>query len=170
MIVIVLGLPGSGKSYFASKFAGMINAEYINSDRERKKLLANRTYTEEEKLSVYNSMLIKMKQLIEQKKDIVLDATFYKNDIRQEFLREAKSGVDLIFIEVKADESLISERLKKPRSDSDADFDIYKKIKAQWEPLVEEHLVLFSTDNNILDMLQKARDYMRTRNDKRANR
>jgi predicted kinase len=170
MVVIVLGLPGSGKSYFASQFAGMINAEYINSDRERKKLLANSTYTEEEKLAVYKNMLIKMKQLLHQKKDLVLDATFYKDDIRQEFLREAKGDVDLILIEVRAEESVVRDRLKKPRSDSDADFEVYIKIKKQWEPLVEEHLVLFSTDNNILDMLQKAGDYMRTRNDKRANR
>jgi len=32
MIIIVFGLPGSGKSYFASKLAERINARYINSD------------------------------------------------------------------------------------------------------------------------------------------
>ena len=33
MIIIVLGLPGSGKTYFASRFAKLIHADYINSDR-----------------------------------------------------------------------------------------------------------------------------------------
>lgn len=38
MIVIVLGLPGSGKSYFAARFAELIHADHVNSDRVRKSM------------------------------------------------------------------------------------------------------------------------------------
>ena len=38
MVVIVFGLPGSGKSYFASRLAGIISADYINSDRVRREI------------------------------------------------------------------------------------------------------------------------------------
>lgn len=169
MIVIVIGLPGSGKSYFAAQLAGMMNAVYINSDIERKKMLTTKTYSEKEKLSVYDAMLVKMKKLIKENNNVVLDATFYKADIREEFIKETKGKLPIFFIEVRANEALIRERLKIPRPHSDADFEVYKKIKMQWEPLDAAHLILHSMEDNIKDMLQKAMDYLHLKNDKRTN-
>lgn len=170
MIVIVFGLPGSGKSYLASRFAGKINADYINSDSMRKKMLHHRTYSEKEKLSVYNKMLAQMRKVVKQNKNLVLDGTFYKNDIRKKFIEEAESTGSIIFIEVKADEALIRERLKKSRMDSEADFEVYKIVKKEWEPLYEHHLILQSTDDNIEDMLHKTADYLHLLNDKRTGK
>ncbi|SFP80598.1 hypothetical protein SAMN05444277_10244 [Parafilimonas terrae] len=33
MIVIIAGLPGSGKSYFAGRIAQMLSVAYINNDK-----------------------------------------------------------------------------------------------------------------------------------------
>lgn len=41
MIFIVFGLPGSGKSYFASHLAEMKNAQYINFDRLERTCMKN---------------------------------------------------------------------------------------------------------------------------------
>jgi predicted kinase len=169
VIVIVTGLPGSGKSYFACQLAGIIDALYINSDTERKKMLTIKMYTEKEKLSVYDAMLVKIRTLIKENKNVVVDATFYKNDIRKKFIEEVKGKVALYFIEVRANEALIRERLKIARPDSDADFEVYKKVKKQWEPLVEPHLIVYSGKNNIGDMLQKTLAYLHLEYDKRAN-
>lgn len=169
MIIIVMGLPGSGKSYFAAQLASMIKATYINSDKERKKLLSIRTYTENEKSFVYDAMLEKMKGLIKKNKKVVLDATFYKDEIRQKFINEADGKVPVFLIEVKASEAIVRERLKETRPDSEADFEVYKKIKKQWEPLETDHLILRSTNDNIKNMLQKALDYLPLKNDKNAN-
>ena len=109
-----------------------------------------------------------MREAKTQNKNIVLDATFYKDRIRKKVTSE--TSVDgIIFIEVWAEESLIKERLLKPREDSEADFEIYRKIKAEWENLSEPHLVLQSTNDNIKEMLQQTMDYLH-RNDKRTNR
>ena len=105
-------------------------------------------------------MLAQMKKAIQQNKNLVLDATFYTNDIRKKFLDAAEHVDEIFFIEVKAEESLIVERLKRPREDSEADFGVYKKIKKQWEPLYDDHLVLQSTDNNRDEMLEKASVYL----------
>lgn len=169
MIIIVSGLPGSGKSYFASRFSSLIHADYINSDRIRKSMFPTRSYSEKEKSSVYDEMLKLMRQAIVQNKDLVLDATFYANDIRKRFTDEAKNG-DIVFIEIVAEEAVIKERLKQKRVDSEADFEVYKLIKEQWEPLQEHQLKLVSSDNNIEDMLHKAVDYLKLRNDKRTDR
>jgi|RhiMetdeSRZDD1v2_1073273.scaffolds.fasta_scaffold02810_20 predicted kinase len=169
MVVIVMGLPGSGKSYFAFRLAAAIRADYINSDRVRKQMIAKRTYSIKEKLSVYNEMLAQMLQAVKQKKHVVLDATFYKHSIRKKFIHEARKAGGIIFIEVRAGESLIQERLKQTRKDSEADFKVYKIIQAQWEPLQEEHLILQSTNDNINEMLLTTIDYLHLKNDKRTN-
>ena len=58
MVIIVCGLPGSGKSYFAERLAKKIDADYVNSDRLRKELFPSRTYSDREKATVYWRMVI----------------------------------------------------------------------------------------------------------------
>lgn len=169
MIVIVFGLPGSGKSYFASRLAKMIHADYVNSDKVRKEIFEKRIYSDQEKKAIYHEMLKKMKEAVMQKKDLVLDATFHKKDIREMFVAAMKGKEEISFIEIQADEKIIKERLKKPRLYSEADFEVYKLIKQQNEPIDEAHLILKSTDENIDEMLQKASEYLKIENDNRTH-
>jgi len=115
MVVIVFGLPGSGKSYFAERLAKKLNADYVNSDRLRKEMIAVRTYSEQEKAVVYNVMLEKMKETIKQKKSIVLDATFHNIKTRKLITKAAKEKDRICFIEITADENLTRQRLKRHR-------------------------------------------------------
>ncbi len=159
MVVVVMGLPGSGKSYFAERLADQIDADYICSDRLRKELFPKRTYSDSEKASVYDAMLIKMEVAIAQDKNVVLDATFHKHNTREMFAKKRKNGVRII--EIWAEQPIIKERLKKSRPYSDADYQIHQLIKQEWEPLEEDYLRLESTNDNIDDMLQKAMIYLK---------
>ena len=170
MVVIVFGLPGSGKSFFASRLASMMDACHIKSDTVRKEMLKKRNYSVDEKLSIYNAMLSKLIEAKKQNINVVVDATFYKNEIRRNFISKGPANECILFIEVIADESLIKERLKKTREDSEADFEVYKKIKEEWEPMDEPHLVLKSTDENINEMLLKTTDYLQLKDDTRTNK
>jgi predicted kinase len=169
MIVIVFGLPGSGKSYFASRLAKRINAGYINSDRLRKEMFKYRTYSEGEKTAVYDAMLKKMKQAIFQNRNLVLDATFHKNENRKLFIEETEKRESILFIEIKADENIIKERLKEDRLYSEADLKVYEFIRQHYEPMNEDHLTLVSTNENIDNMLQEALDYLKLKDDKGAD-
>lgn len=169
MIVIVFGLPGSGKSYFASRLAKTINAEYVNSDRLRKEMFKERVYSEHEKKMVYNQMLEQMKDAVQKNNNLVLDATFHRRDARQMFLDEMEGKGGIVFIEIKADENIIKERVKKERPYSEADFEVYKLISQHNEPLDEPHLVLKSTNDNIDKMLDRATKYLKDKNDNRTN-
>jgi predicted kinase len=80
-----------------------------------------------------------------------------------------KGKEEISFIEVQADENIIRQRLKKPRQYSEADFEVYKLIKQQNEPIDEPHLILKSTDDNIDEMLQKASEYLKIKNDNRTH-
>ncbi len=110
-----------------------------------------------------------MRKVAKQNRNVALDATFYSNDIRQKFVEGIKDINDIIFIEVTAEESVIRKRLEKAREDSEADFEVYKKIKNEWEPLRQDHLILKSTNDNIREMLEKTADYLYLKNDKRTN-
>jgi predicted kinase len=159
-VIIVFGLPGSGKSYFASRFAGLTGAVYINSDRFRNQLYTRKTYAEKEKLSVYAKMLEAAKKALQQNKDIVIDGTFYKKNIRRKFLGVIQGKACLAFIEVCAEETIIEKRLTQKRADSDAGFEVFKIIKKQWEHMPEEHLLLDSGKDTIDAMLQAATWYV----------
>lgn len=160
-IVAVCGLPGSGKSYFASRLAEATGALYLSSDEIRKELYAIRTYSDEEKADVYRELTARALQAARENV-VVLDATFYRKDLRDEVGKTIETPVR--WIEVRADESVVRDRMNRPRTHSEADFDVYLKIKDAWEPLTDEHLVLQSTNDNIDEMLEQAVQYLR--NDK----
>lgn len=161
MIVIVVGLPGSGKSYFASELAKKIKAKYLNSDQLRFAMVKHRTYNEKEKLRIYQRLLAMTRLLILDEETVIVDATFYKTEIRQMFIDLAMTlQTKIVFIEIKADESIIRERVSKRRKGSEADFKVYLKIKKMFQPMTGKHLTLYSTQNNIDQMLEKAQDHL----------
>lgn len=157
MIIIVFGLPGSGKTYFASRLAERLNGVHISSDVVRKEISEQSDYTPESKMRVYEKMLEK----VEEKKDdntiFIFDATFHLEKIRNNFIKSiAKLNKEIYFIEVKADEEIIKERVAQKRKYSDADFEVYLKLKKEFEPLEEKHFVLDSSKMSIEEMLDKA--------------
>lgn len=156
MVIIVAGLPGSGKSYFAVRLAEKLNAEYISSDGVRKEMFKQRTYSSGEKLNVYDEMILRMKAALDLNKHVILDATFFKEALRKKFLLALPAGIKIYFIEVVTTESLIRTRLQQPRPDSEADLSVYELIRNEWQPLPEQHLTLQSTNDNIEAMLQQA--------------
>lgn len=163
MIIIVFGLPGSGKSYFASRLAIRLEAKYVSSDVIRKDLFIHRKYSKEEKMKVYEVMIKEMKKAVRQDENVVLDATFYKANIRDKFIETADDYKErIIFIEVRADQRIIIERVSLRREDSDADYSIHLSIKKVFEPLESEHLILQSTQENIKEMMNKAINYIQT--------
>ena len=156
MIVIVFGLPGSGKSYFASRLSEALGAKYISSDRLRRALFPVREYSLEEKKAVYDKMANLSKAAILQKEDVVLDGTFYRKDIRNSLWKELKGYGTLHIIEVIASEPIVQQRLLRPREYSEADYGVYLKVKSQWQPFRAPHLTLQSTNENIKEMLKHA--------------
>jgi len=163
MVIIVFGLPGSGKSYFASRLASKLNARYVNSDELRIKMFSKRNYADAEKMLVYNSMLAALSDALSKKMQIVLDTTFYKESIRNKFEQTARAFKEkIIYIEITALENSIESRLEKPRTYSEATFEVYLKLKNFFEPLKEDHLVLISSNRNIASLLRKAIHYINT--------
>ncbi len=157
MIIIVLGLPGTGKSYFAKKLSDRLGAVYINSDRLRNTLQSRGKYTVSDKLHIYRVMAKKTDQALDQGESVIVDATFYKHEMIDLFVTLARDHASPIrFIKVEADETLVRERLQERRTDSEADFQVYLKIKNEFEEIQVPHLVIRSAADNIQTMIESA--------------
>jgi len=157
-----MGLPGSGKSYFAKHLSGSLNCDHISSDGTRKKMEAMGKYRWEDKMAVYRNMLQAAKTVLDQGRDLVLDATFFKEGIRNDFIDLAKErSIPYAIFWIEAPLEIIKERLSKKREDSEADFFVYAKLEKDFETPRPPFLKLSSTQNNIEEMLDKAQDYLK---------
>ncbi|MEM4271978.1 MAG: AAA family ATPase [Candidatus Bilamarchaeaceae archaeon] len=147
MLIIVCGLPGTGKSTLAQALAAKLGAEHISSDIIRRKMLEERTYSEQEKYRVYERMVQEAEALLREGKSVVADATFYRRRTREQMLEAARrAGKKALIVECVLDEETVEERMEMRkgarRGESEADFSVYLKVKALFEPIREGHLVV----------------------------
>jgi predicted kinase len=164
MVIMVMGLPGSGKSYFGERLAQKLGVEYLNSDQIRSKMDLMGQYADETRKQVYDEMAKKVDKLLGESQSVLVDATFQKETYRKSFLELAekyKKKVSIIW--VWAEENLIIERLRKKRKDSEADFEVYRKLKTAYDNISRPHLKLQSTNDNIDRMLDQAAAYIQER-------
>jgi len=161
-VILVTGLPGSGKSYFARHLSNHLGARYLSTDQIRNEILDRKTYSREEKELVYREMKRRMLAALNRHDDIVLDGTFYREGLRRVFIQAAGEVATVFIIQVMADEELILERVHRDRPDSDADFAVYEKLKKEWEEIKTPHLTLVSTNDNLNTMLETAIRYIQS--------
>jgi hypothetical protein len=159
--ILVAGLPGSGKTYFARRLAGKLGAAYLSSDILRKTLTPHRSYSEAEKQKVYAELESRLSHALRAAQTVVVDATFIQEDLRKRFAETARvANAKSIIIEVKASEETIRERLSHPREDSDADFAVYERLRDLHEPISLPHLVLHSDQMDVEEMIGQTKKWI----------
>lgn len=142
-LLVVCGLPGTGKSTLAKKVADKINGTILRTDVIRREL-EKLDYAEEEKQKVYDEMFGRAKKLLKEGRSVVLDATFDKRKNRQTASNFAQDlRADFKLIEVVCPEKIIKERLMKRKGDaSEAKFKHYLEHKKSFQPVKEKHLII----------------------------
>lgn len=161
MIILVFGLPGTGKTYFAEHFAGKHKAVHLSTDIVREKLQFEGHYDEKTKQQVYNELFKQAQMEFKKGADVIVDGTFHVNRRREQLEKLAKEeNKKVYYIEMKADMKTARKRLKKSRKHSEADPDVYETIKDEFEPLNKDCLELWSDKDDIEEMINKAENYI----------
>lgn len=146
-LILIAGLPGSGKTTVARAFAQRSGAAHLNSDVLRKTLGMMGHYTAADKAHVYDALLAHTEAALLRGETVVVDSTFYKEAIRTPYEHLAqKYQIPLFWVEVCAGEKSLRERLEQPRPDSEANYGVYLAIREQFEPLPDHRLILNTDD------------------------
>lgn len=148
-LLIVGGLPGTGKSHLARKLADMGGFTIIRSDVVRKELASTAgsnpaarqsfeegIYSAEWTERSYAECLRRAAGQLFQGRRVIVDATFNHERHRRIFLTTAaRYGVPALTLICAADREIVRERLATRRGDaSDADWSVYERMEAAWDP------------------------------------
>jgi aminoglycoside phosphotransferase family enzyme/predicted kinase len=146
-LVLVGGLPGTGKSSLARALAAAAGFQVIRSDVVRKELaglaapvksaasfeqgIYSPIWTER----TYAECLRRAEALLFEGQRVLVDATFAQEEPRRTFLERAECwGVPGLFLLCRAEPEVVRRRLRERRGDaSDADWTIYQATAARWD-------------------------------------
>ena len=151
-LVLVGGLPATGKSTLAEMLGRECGFEVISSDRVRKELagltpeapapaaLGEGIYTPEWHDRTYAACLERAEGLLFEGKRVIVDASFREAHRRRSFLEAAlRWGVRPMLLLCTAAEETVRERMAARRGGpSDADWAVYSAAAAAWESEPED--------------------------------
>lgn len=120
-LLVAIGYPGAGKSYFARKFADMFNAPLVSFDEIRYELFNEITHSEDENLIVARVAGLQLRELLRTRKTIIIDGGHNPRVSRTELARVARNaGYNVLYIWVQTDQATAKARSLK-RSDTKED-------------------------------------------------
>lgn len=161
MIVIVFGLPGTGKTYFSQRLHLSTGFRHLNTDKIREQLSRKGEYDDHTKDLIYNELIKEARMTLGQGGDVIIDGTFHKKSRRDRIRHLAdEMNHQAFFIEMLAEEESIRKRLSLNREHSEAGFDVFLKLKDEADPFTGEHLTLWSDADPVDKMITKAKAYI----------
>ena len=148
-LVILCGLPGTGKSYFARELARRAPFVWLNSDRTRKLLVDRPSYSRREHRRVFSAMHVLTRGYLRDGYSVVFDATNLNENVRRPLYESADAvGVEPLIIRFTADRELVRRRLNDrsegvgEASQSDATWDVYSRMAVADQPVPRPHLLV----------------------------
>ena len=148
-LVILCGLPGTGKSYFARELARRAPFVWLNSDRTRKLLVDRPSYSRREHRRVFSAMHVLTRGYLRDGYSVVFDATNLNENVRRPLYSSAQEvGVEPLIIRFTAPAELVRRRLTDraegvgEASQSDATWDIYSRMAVADQAVPRPHLLV----------------------------
>jgi predicted kinase len=148
-LLLVMGLPGTGKSRLAQGLADSAGFSVVRSDVVRQELaglprqgqtppdLRESLYTRAWNECTYAECLKRAGKLLFEGRRVLVDATFREEEKRQTFLKAAvRWGVPSGILLCRAEPETVRKRLENRQGNaSDADWSVYLQLAASWEEL-----------------------------------
>ena len=169
-LVILSGLPGTGKSYFANKLTSHINSVIVGSDRTRKLLVSKPIYSKSEHARIFAVCHGLIEGFLSQGYVTIFEATNLTAKSRLPLQRIAKNlDVPSLCLVFTAPEELIKRRLLDRTSSldkssySDANWEIYSKLKP-WQEAPKANYWNIDSSQDISPALDKLRAIIKSHN------
>lgn len=136
VLILLSGLPGSGKTTFARALSQRIACDHVESDAIRRGLRPAPTYSADESAAVFARAETLAGTALKAGRNALLDATNLSRRDRKRFLDLARRlGRPLIAVRLTAPESTIRERLAIPREGfSQAGVAIFERMRDRGQP------------------------------------
>lgn len=158
VLVALIGLPGTGKSYLAAELRRRTGFLVLESDTLRKVLFPRPRYSALESRRLFAAIHAAIDHLLAQRVSCILDATNLLEQYRRPLCEIAEErGAKLILIEVTAPRPEVHKRLSgrsRYGGTSDADIIVYERMRPQMEPVQREHFII-DTSEDISDRLDE---------------
>ncbi len=156
MILIVFGLPGTGKSYLAKHLADNNHALYLSTDIMREKTNKKGEYDDESKREIYERIMEEISGPDAKEKMVIVDGTFNSKKFRYMFNKRSwEQERCLYYIEMKAADSEIKKRMNEDNTYNEADYLVYQKMKKSFDYMPEKHMVIRSDELELNEMEAK---------------
>ncbi len=164
VLVMLCGLPGTGKTTLARRLAMRWPAVVVESDRIRQVLFTPPTYTAEESRQVHQVCHILIGWYLRHasrdgqlsRHHVIYDATnLYEYHRRLVVSLAERSEARLVVVEITARDEVVRERLApRGRQDmaelySEADWDVYQRMRQRAEPIQERHVTVDTSQGGI---------------------
>lgn len=148
-LIVVSGLPGTGKSFLCRKLAEKSPFLILPSDALRKVLFPTPQYNEQENKRLFSACHVLIEELLNKGIPVIFDATNLLEHHREYLYRAAeRAGAKLILVWVEAPPEVVRQRLLArertlaPQCDSQAGLEVYNKMKPRREKISRNHLVV----------------------------
>ena len=162
-LVILCGLPGTGKSFLARRLADQLPALIVESDLIRKVLFPQPDYSFQESRYTHRVGHRLIEEALKKGFNVISDATNLAEWHRESLSRIAqRTNARFVIVQITAAGPVIQDRLTRRHADraphdySDATWQVYEKLKPSFEPIAGPHLVI-DTSGDLETALAKIR-------------
>jgi hypothetical protein len=160
-LIVVAGLPGTGKSYLCHRLAERLPLLILESDALRQVLFNQPNYSAEESARLFRAIHSLIEELLKKGIPTALDATNLSESNREYLYQIAERyDVKLILVWVEAPNEVVRQHFEQRarathREDmSQADWNVYLKMRDSVQPMRRHHFVV-NTSRDIGPVLNR---------------
>ena len=145
-LIVLAGLPGTGKTHFARELANRVPLLILESDRLRKVLAPQPRYTPVESAQLFGACHLLIEEYLGQGHRVLFDATNLTEKFRRPIYQIARrASCPLVLMRFTAPREVVRRRLAErvagmnPEDYSDAGWQIYCRMAPHEEPIQRQH-------------------------------
>ena len=146
-LIVMIGLPGSGKSHFARQLSQRYPAAVLDSDALRATLFPGPEHSPLENRRLFPAMHLVIDRLLSRRVSVIVDATNLKEASRKPYYAIARRrGARLLLVRTWAPPAIVKERLRNRENAinshdrSTATVAVYERMRQDVERISRRHL------------------------------